>query len=108
MEVSVACVRGKNRKAKVDFIISYCMYAPFCVMVPKLLVPMVKRLAREENRRVRQGPVPPEWKLNAIHPMLLGNLLVFLQAFRSFCHRIDFVDGAQYGCTGARRMSKII
>lgn len=73
----------QEREPSVDFITSNSLDAPLCVMVQKLLMPVMEGFGGEElawfwNSTIRQYPISPEGKMDTIEPETLLGLLGIL------------------------------
>ena len=101
--MSKTSVRVKDGKTEVNFSRANSMNTPLCIMIPKLLVPVVKQLLGEIFRRVRKRPITPKWVMYTIEMIDHGllNICVKVQGLATFsiaisCFRV--IDAVHGGC----------
>ena len=72
MKLSKASERVKNWEPEVDLGGADHTNAPFCIMVPEQIVPVVEWLRHKEFRGVWERPIPVKWTMYAIQSLLFG------------------------------------
>ena len=73
-ELSKTSVGVKDGKTEVNLSRANSMNTPLCIVIPKHLVPVVKRLQGENFRRVRKRPITPKWAMYTIETIDHGLL----------------------------------
>ena len=87
-ELLKTSVGVKDGKTEVNFSRANSTNTPLCIVIPKHLVPVVKRLQGEIFRRVQKRPIMPKWAMYTIEMIDHGLLNIYVKVPR-ICHFLN-------------------
>ena len=106
-ELLKTSVGVKDGKMEVNFSRANSANTPLCIMIPKHLVPVVKRLRGENFRRVQKRPITPKWAMYTIDMIDHGLLNICVKVPR-IGHFLNHDKLLQSHRCSAWQMSKCI